>query len=54
MSLRFFEIAEANVRIHNPINEKKLMKLGAICSPTPQITISTWPAVRLKRFVFEL
>lgn len=39
MSLRFFEIAEANVRIHNPLNEEKLMQLGTICCPTPQTTI---------------
>jgi SAM-dependent methyltransferase len=39
MSLRFFEIAEANVRIHNPINEEKLMQLGAICRPTSQTTM---------------
>jgi len=39
MNLRFFEIAEANVRIHDPINEEKLMKLGAVCRPTPQTTM---------------
>lgn len=39
MSLRFFEIAEANVRIHNPLNVEKLMQLGAICCPTPQTTM---------------
>ncbi len=39
MSLRFFEIAEADLRIHNPINEESLMKLGAVCRPTAQTTM---------------
>jgi hypothetical protein len=31
MSLRFFEISEAGVRIQNPFSEQKLMLLGEIC-----------------------
>lgn len=31
MSLRFYEIAEANHRIQNPLSEEKLMQLGHIC-----------------------
>jgi SAM-dependent methyltransferase len=35
MSLRYYEIAEANHRIQNPLTDDKLMLLGAICRLQP-------------------
>jgi cyclopropane fatty-acyl-phospholipid synthase-like methyltransferase len=31
MSMRFFEIVEAGIRIQNPFSEEKLMLVGEIC-----------------------
>lgn len=39
MSLRFFEIAEANHRIQNPIDDEKLMLLGEICRLNPGMRV---------------